>query len=370
MPRFVLALLLHCCVAAATNTDYDRPGISDEQATMPIRLPDGVQLFDLHDPELGSNWPSFLATTPMLNNQLLPVSLQQRLAGVVNTYRTLTPVGDPAFFVATYFDLLSERLLAKEVPVDDVIQPLQVCSVFASGATASVGQLLSVASGLSARLFVNAPGRQDRYRYLFLQTEFSHCRFLRTVSAAEGPAVSDRLGGFDRRNVPNIAFRVGRQNYNAFVGSTDELRAVLETVGDIDAIMSFRTQWPIDQTVSEADVLCFVRLLSLLATESQNGYSAIPVLFPMLSAPGEQSGHPVLLTVGDAMEVAYRLRATFREWVPYGIHDTNDLLRAKLSVMQGLADATTASRIDAEVSNLLEQFVIGSDLLLTPKAAP
>jgi hypothetical protein len=170
------------------------------------------------------------------------------------------------------------------------------------------------------------------------------------------------------RHAPNISFRVGPRNFRVHVGSRDELRAIVETVGEIDAISAFRKQWPANGIADEADVLRYVRLLSLLATDSKNGYGAIPVLFPLLNSTGEYPDPSGSLEVSDALELAYRLRAVFRENVPIDIRDTDDLLRAKQSVMQAQADNVAFGPADAQIHGLLRQFVVGSDLLLPARA--
>lgn len=352
-----VGVLLFCSPTIATNNDSAEPQIVDEYVT-PLNLtPPGVRLFDLHDPALTRIWTTFLATTPMLNDELLPQSLQQQLAQQVGLYKSVTAADQPVFFVATYFDILTENLLADRSQAQYEILPMRVCPVFASGAAAAVSQLLATASGLSDALFVNAPGHQERYRYLFLETEFSHCRFLSTLSAVDD---IDSITG-----VAGISFRVGLNDFSASVRSRKELRAVVETVGEIDAVRSFRKRWPASDSPDEADVLCFIRLLSLLASDSSYGYEAIPVLFPLLSATRENSGDSAALLVVDALHLAYELRVLFQELVPFPIDNTDDLRNAKLSVMRALAaDVGAELRIDTQVSSLLQQFVVGSDLLL------
>ncbi len=278
----VLASLFCCGAALAISAEvWVAPPAGEHGDTSNIP-PLGVKLFDLHDPGLMNSWPGFLATTPMLNDELLPASLQRRLTNVVATYQSLTPVGRPAFFVATYFDVLSERLLAG-VDHESRIFPMQVCPVFESGGDASVSSLLAVASGLPDALFVNAPGQPERYRYLFLQTEFSHCRFLGALQATEEPRVAVQAGEHADTLVARLSFDVGMRTYTATLGTKEELRALLEAVGEVDAISMFRQQIPRTSAVDEAEVLRFVRLLSLLATDGKSGYAAIPVLFPLLS---------------------------------------------------------------------------------------
>jgi hypothetical protein len=236
---------------------------------------------------------------------------------------------------------------------------MQVCPVFASGRDAAVSTLLATVSGLSTELFVHAPGQEDRYRYLLLQTEFSHCRFLRTARGVQTSAPA----GYQGQAVPNISFRLDSRNLDASVGSRDELRALVETVGEIEAIVAFRSRWPANGVADEADVLCFLRLLSLLATDSRNGYGAIPVLFPLLANGGMDAAPIASLAVADALDLAYRSRAVFRELVPYRIHTVGDLSRAKLSVQNALSGISVQTPIDAQIADLLQQFVDGADLL-------
>jgi hypothetical protein len=359
----VLVLLLHCAAAFAT-----RVGPPNGQGNTTTIPPGGVALFHLHDPELMNTWATFLATTPMLNNTLLPSSLQDRLANVVATYRFLTPVDRPAFFVATYFDLLSERLLAVGADERSEIFPMQVCPVFSSAADASVSKLLAVASGLPDELFVNAPGKPERYRYLFLQTEFSHCKFLATIIPSDDKRPPEQASEHPDTGFGNVSFNVGARPYTAVLSTKRELRALVETVGDVDAITAFRRQVTGPSTADEAEVLIFVRLLALLATDGNSGYAAIPVLFPLLQerADNGYASTTDSLQIADALELAYQAREQFCQIVPFAIRDTEDLLNAKLAVMQSLADFGTA---DERLTSLLYQFVSGSDLLLaTPLA--
>lgn len=371
-----LAALVTCGAALVVTADRLATRPVDENLAIPdgppisppINPPIGVRLFNLHDPGLVRTWPGFLETTPMLNDELLPPSLQHRLKNVVATYRTLTPIDQPAFFVATYFDLLSERLLAAASGTVKEISPLRVCPVFASGHDAPVSRLLAVASGLPAELFAAAPGQAERYRYLFLQTEFSHCRFLATIRAAE-PGVPLRANQPTDVAGASVTFDVGDRSYTAILGTRDELRALLETVGEVDATAQFRQQMPDRDGLDEADVLSFVRLLSLLATDGKNGYAGIPVLFPLLNeqADGMRDADRATLRIADALDLAYRVRAAFREIVPFPIRDTNDLLDAKLAIMETLAYGGHHRSTDERV--LLERFVSESDLLLTTTVA-
>lgn len=357
-------MLLACCGAALATTVDDRAaGRSSAPADASRVPPPGIRFFDLHDPGLVDSWPGFLATTPMLNDELLPPPLRERLTNTVATYRSLTPVGRPAFFVATYFDLLSERLLAAEAGADASILPLKVCPVFTSGSDASVSSLLAVASGLPDALFVHAPGEPGRYRYLFLQTEISHCRFLAAMRTSRATPLQQ--AGHAGPAAVSLPFRAAARRYTAVLHNKEELRALLETVGEIDAIATFRRQMP-KRPRDEADVLGFIRLLSLLATDGRSGYAAIPVLYPMLT----ESAHaatPEALHIADALAMAYELRTAFRRIVPFAIHDTEALLRAKLNVMEALAGGGRVA--DDRTATLLEQFVTGADLLLVTSVA-
>jgi hypothetical protein len=369
MSNVAAVVLLFCCSATLAPASCRAAGAVDEQGNTSNNSAQGIKLFDLHDPELMSEWPDFLATTPMLNDELLPSSLQDRLTNLVATYRSLTPVDRPAFFVATYFDVLSERLLAVDADEEDKILPLQVCPVFVSGNDASVSSLLAMASGLPEELFVNAPGEPEHYRYLFLQTEFSHCRFLATIKAGEAtrqPMPADRHAGAAAVSFP---FSVDLRSYIAVLGNKEELRALVETVGEVDAIAKFRQQVSPQPARDEAEVLSFVRLVSLLATDGRSGYAAIPVLYPMLSesADEERTAESESLRIADALDLAYRARDVFRQIVPFGIRDTDELLSAKLTVMKALAEGSDIP--DDRIASLLEQFVTGADLLLATTLA-
>lgn len=361
-----LVLLAHCAGVLAGNVDNDGsvPLASFEGTT--TLTPPGVALFDLHDPGLMSQWASFLASTPMLNEAFLPSSLQNRLTAVVATYRTFTPAHQPEFFVATYLDLLSERLLAANAEGPGDIMPMRICPVFASGSDAPVSSLLAMASGLPDTLFVNAPGKPERYRYLFLQTEYSHCRFLATIRAATEPVAPVQLGWQEESTLARLTFNVGERPYTAMFGSTEELRALVETVGDIDAIAAFRQRMATPGTFDEAEVFIFIRLLSLLTTDGKSGYAAIPVLYPLLSRASndESPGGAATLRVAEAMEHSFLARAAFREIVPFAIRDRDDLLHARAAVMRALSEDRQFQAADQRVTSLLARFVTGSGLLL------
>jgi hypothetical protein len=369
-----LAWLVFCWGAASATTAEGIAAQSvDEYEDLPDLIPLGVRLFDLHDPGLMSSWPGFLATTPMQNNELLPASLQNRLTRVVANYRSLTPVGRPAFFVATYFDVLSERLLGG-AGHDHSIFPMEVCPVFASGSDAAVSSLLAVASGLPDAVFVNAPGQPERYRYLFLQTEFSHCRFLATA-AVQAPEKSSLPAEARERAgtaMVRLSFEVGSRTYTATLGTKQELRALVEAIGEVDAISMFTQQMPGRGARDEAEVLRFIRLLSLLATDGKSGYAAIPVLFPLLveGADDANAAGTGSLRIADALNLAYEVRAAFRRIVRFPIRDTEELHDARLAVMKALAEGGDYVATDERISSLLDQFVNGSELLLAGTVAP
>jgi hypothetical protein len=369
----ILALLFLCTAALAASADPKGEGPEGagqiDTATVPLA---DIALFDLHDPGLMESWGVLLATTPMLNGVLLPAELQDRLANAVATYRALTPNGQPAFFVATYFDLLSERLFAVSTAGGREISPMQVCPVFVSGADASVSELLAVASGLPEALFVHAAGRPERYRYLFLQSEFSHCNFLARTMAAYEPRQSIQPEGHAATPFAKLSFDVGESSFTAILSTKKELRALLETVGDADAIAAFRREVAGRSTVDEAEVLIFIRLLSLLATDGKSGYAAIPVLLPLIfeRTVAEYAASTESLRIADALALAYRARELFRRIAPFAIDDTQDLLNAKLAVMQALAERKDSELADEQLIELLDRFVTGTDLLLGEKKMP
>lgn len=363
----VLALLLYAGAMPASSADR---GVAVPATGSGILDVPGIRLFDLHEPGLMGTWGQFLATTRMLNEEPLPPALQNRLMSVVATYQALTPVDRPAFFVAQYFDLLSERLLSADAGSSRDVLPMQVCPVFASGADAPVESLLALASGLPDDLFVNAPGEPDRYRYLFLQTEFSHCRFLATLGAADETLlpVAGELPGVSGPAPARLSFTLGTRSWSADLNSADELRALVETVGDVDAIAAFRREMRSTGTADEAEVLAFIRLLSLFATRGSNGYAAVPVLFPLLSGSGDGAQAERLqagpLQVADALSLAYAARAAFLDIVPFPIRTPEDLLGARLAVMEALAEGGVCRAGDERVKALLDRFVTGADLLL------
>jgi hypothetical protein len=204
-----------------------------------------------------------------------------------------------------------------------------------------------------------------------LQTEYSHCKFLATTIAAHDPRQPIQAEGHDATAVANLSFEVGELSYTAALSTKKELRALLETVGDADAIATFRQESETHRTVDEAEVLTFIRLLSLLATDGMSGYAAIPVMLPLVSERGEggYAGATESLRIADSLALAYRARELFSRIVPFAIRDTQDLLNAKFAVMQALAEDEDNETSDERLIALLDQFVIGCDLLLATAPA-
>jgi hypothetical protein len=365
-----LALLLQCLAALAASADYVGGSGEDERGESSTIAPRGVALFDLHDPELMGSWADFLEKTPMLNAKPLPSGLQGRLTNDVVVYQYLTPADQPAFFVATYFDVLIDNLLVADGEETIEIRPMQVCPVFTSGKDPSVSSHLAVATGLPDELFANAPGRPERYRNLFLQTEYSHCRFLAAFWAVDGTGVRFHADEYQGKRLAHFSFEVGSRSYTACVGTRDELRALLEVLGDVDAISRVRGEESGRNSADETEVFSFARLLALLATDSKNGYAAIPVLYPMLN--GQDDVHNAergCLPIADALKLAYKAREAFRQLVTFSISDVETLSTAKLTVMRALSDDSYLLTAGEQLTAILHRFVTGADLLLAPTLA-
>jgi hypothetical protein len=364
----VLAFTLLSTVTSVTGAGENDPGPGPVAGPADMTfVPHGdIALFDLHDPGLMDSWTALLATTPMLNGVPLPPRLQDRLASAVATYRFLTPNGQPSFFVATYFDLLSERLLNGSTPEGDEILPMRVCPVFRSGSDASVSKLLALASGLPEELFAHAAGQPERYRFLFLQTELSHCNFLAKTMATYPSPQSVQVAQHDATSFTKVSFDAGQFSFTATLRTEKELRALLETVGDADAIAAFRKEFAGASTVDEAEVLSFVRLLSLLATDGRSGYAAIPVLLPLIfdQDVDEYVASTETLRISDALTLAYRARASFGRIAPFAIRAPQDLMRARSAVMQALAEGKDTDLTDQRVRTLFDRFVTGAEFLL------
>ena len=357
-----LLLSIAASTACANDVEFDGAGVHPRQ---------GIVIFDLHDPALMADWTKFLQVTPMINSEPVPHYLQSRLINVVGVYRSLTPAGRPAFFVATYFDVLSDRLFTAGISSAGNIGPMKSCPVFTSGNDAPVHELLAVASGLPGELFVNAPGRADNYRRLFLQTEFSHCHFLATMRKAGADVdLPTAVRSTPRRSV-RLSFDVGTRTMTAIVTTRDELRALVETVGDLDAGRAFRADASQRVATDEAAILGYVRLLALLATDSDSGYAAIPVLRTLfaerLAAGSDVDATP--FSVADALAVAFAARAAFREIVPFPVRNSDDLLGAKLAVKRALGDDALLHVGNDRLIGLLDDFVSGAELLLQPTYA-
>lgn len=368
-PMAILVVALQCLASSITSAESSSASQAQTRADFRTRPPPDVAMFDLHDPALMTDWARFLEQTPMLNEEPLPQYLKDRLTHVVGVYRTLTGTEQPAFFVATYFDVLASHLLADD---GNDIRPLRICPVFTNGSGASVSSLLAVASGLPGELFANAPGTPERYHYLFLQTEYSHCRFLAAMQAEEYG--SDQLPAAARgeNGALHLSFQSGVESKTACVSRKEELRALLEALGDVDAVSMYRSSGYGHGSADEANVFGFARLLALLATDGKSGYAAIPVLYPLLDdhANQEYEATAGCLQVADALVLAYKARAAFRQLVPFAIGDAESLLAAKLNVMAALSEeAEYSGAADERLTALLERFVTDADLLLSPTLA-
>jgi len=326
-----------------------------------------VRLFQLHDPALEQEWADFLATTPMLDQRPLPAALQRRLRRTLQVYQSATSATEPAYFVATYFDKLSDSMFAPRwaseldaarLPpsASGRVTPLATCPVFAGSRHTSAADLLALASGLPAGLFTGVSGSSERFDELFLLTEMSHCRFLAEFAAnhlyAERPPC-DEQPGESQVLQRCLQFSVNGNGLTVFVSNREELRAVVETVGDVEATTEFRHRRPRTSANDEADILRLVRLISLLTTDATTGYAAIPVMFKAVGAADET------VDVRAALATAYRLRRAFRELVPFAVTTPESLREAARRVETALYSPAHSPNWEPGDHKFFEEFVVG-----------
>ncbi|MEJ2604875.1 MAG: hypothetical protein P8172_16625 [Gammaproteobacteria bacterium] len=158
----VSVLTTAAIIARGQETAVSSAALATAQAGLAASPPPGVAVFELHDPGLMPAWTEFLANTPMHNGVPIPQPVQLRMQSVVSNYRALTSTGRPAFFVATYFDLLSEQWLRERMEPAATLAPMTVCPVFRSGDHAPARSLLATVSNVPEAVFVDAPGLPER----------------------------------------------------------------------------------------------------------------------------------------------------------------------------------------------------------------
>lgn len=249
---FCLVILL----LTARSTLADGALYSD--ASLSAYAEAGIRLFDPHQRGVDDEFREFLHEIPMTNLRPVPEKLVTETATALTLYRRPHVRPSPAYFVATNFDKSINALFSPRekstvrLRYGEDIYPQVICPVFASHAGRNSADLLSEASGLPAAYFASAPGSRDNYHYLFLLTEASHCGFL-------------------ARTIYDPTLRGALRN-------ADELRAVLEGIGDFEASALFHNHRPPRRYADEADVLFAARVLAMFLRERTSAYTAIPAL--------------------------------------------------------------------------------------------
>ncbi|MGH8195661.1 MAG: hypothetical protein ACREQ8_14865 [Woeseiaceae bacterium] len=277
--RLVTGLLLVIlCVTSGRATD--RTAWLSSLAGVPI------QVFDLQAPDVSRDFRAFLSEIPMTNDRPVPGALVEDTVASLTFIKAATPAGEPSYFVASYIhktplvaasESARERYLKR---YGEFVYPQQVCPVFLDRAGANVPTLLSTAVNLPASLFEEVTGLVDNYDRLFGLTEASHCGFI-AHELAEPTVLPPAL-------------------------SRQELRTILEALGDFEATAVFRDAEYTGVTADEADVLFAARVLAMFMLERENAYTAIPGLVREYRRIGVDETHRQMNRISASVRLARR----------------------------------------------------------------
>ncbi|HEX2138874.1 MAG TPA: hypothetical protein VHG33_04085 [Woeseiaceae bacterium] len=309
--RLILGLLLATlCISSGRATD--RTAWLSALAGVPI------QIFELQAPDVSGRFRAFLTEVPMTNDRPVPGALIDDTVASLSFIKSATPVDEPSYFVASYIHKTAlvalspssrERYLER---YGESVYPQQICPVFLDSAGASSATLLSTAVNLPARYFSNVTGTADNLDRLFGLTEASHCGFIARELAQ--PTVIP--AGLDRH----------------------ALRALLEALGDFEAIAVFRGTDHAPEHADEADVLFAARLLATFLVERYNPYTPLPALLHEYQRIGIDAAHRQLPRITDSVNLARRtVRQALAEG-PSGL-DTARLSLTELQAMLLKAEA-------------------------------
>jgi hypothetical protein len=323
--RLVTGLLLAIlCVSSGGATD--RTTWLSSLAGVPI------QVFDLHAPDVSREFRAFLSEVPMTNDRPVPGALVDDTVASLSFIKAATPAGEPSYFVASYihktpFVAAPESARARYLErYGEHVYPQQVCPVFLDRAGANVPTLLSTAVNLPVSFFEDVMGSADNYDRLFGLTEASHCGFI--AHELEEPTVLP----------PGL--------------SRQELRTILEALGDFEATAVFRDAEYRAAAADEADVLFAARVLAMFLLDRQNAYTAIPGLLHEYRRIGVDAAHRDLGRIAESVRLARQtVRSVLKQDNDPIVNGNRSL--ATIDARLKLAEASGELRVSDELARLL-----------------
>lgn len=270
--RIILAVFLALLCVPSGGAPGRAPGLFD-LAGVPIRV------FDLQDVGVSQAFREFMLTVPMTNTRQVPLALIDDIVASLTFVKATTPATTPSYFVATYiqktpFVAMADADRARYLErYGEAVYPQRECAVFVSPSSATVSQLLGIASNLPAHYFEQVQGDARSFDRLFSLTEVSHCGFI--ARELVQPTV-----------LPSSV-------------ETHELRTIIEALGDYEASVVVRSTRRPGADADEVDALFAARLLAMFLLDRESPYTAVPALILEYQR-------------SDASEVHHRLRPIIR----------------------------------------------------------
>ena len=275
--RFIYGVLLAALSVPCGSATVRTPDMA-ALAGVPIRI------FDLHAEGVEEAFREFLQTVPMTNDRAVPGRLVDDTVASLSFIRATTPEDGPAYFVASWIHKtpLVSRSEAEHrryfERYGEDVYPQRVCPVFIGFGAADTAGLLSGATGLPAALFGNVPGDAPAIERLFALTEASHCGF--------------------------IARELARPTVLPHGLEQEDLRTILEALGDFEAGAVIRSPGTYSATADEADVLFAARLLATFLQERETAYTAVPGLLIEYRRIGVPAAHGQLGRIRQSVRLA------------------------------------------------------------------
>lgn len=249
--RIILAVFLALLCVPSGGASGRAPGLFD-LAGVPIRV------FDLQADGVAQSFREFMLTVPMTNARQVPMALIDDVVASLSFVKAATPAAMPAYFVAAYiqktpFVAMADAERARYLErYGETVYPQRECPVFVSQSSASIPHLLGTASNLPAHYFEQVKGDARSFDRLFALTEVSHCGF--------------------------IARELVRPTVLPSSIESQELRTILEALGDYEASLLVRSIPHHGADADEVDALFAARLLAMFLLERESPYTAIPAL--------------------------------------------------------------------------------------------
>lgn len=297
----LLLAVLGLSAESATGSERDTAALA-AMAGVPIRV------FDLQAEGVSEAFRVFMQTVPMTNDRRVPGRLVDDTVASLDFLKAATPPELPSYFVAAYI----HKTALVAMPADErarylgrygeAVYPQQVCPVFISRTRSGVAELLGVATSLPVAWFERAGGAAETYEQLFALTEASHCGFI-ARELANPTVLPPGLG-------------------------PEDLRMILEALGDFEATAALRAASPPGADADEADTLFAARLLAMFLGERENAYTALPALVHEYNRAGAASANRRLAEIRRSVRLA---RETVRRELSNGNRDLDELTLATLA---------------------------------------